>query len=118
MLKRLGLVFACLVLVLVSLPSAAAEAVTGYSQCVALVQKNPALAEESARAWQDIGGGAAAVHCSALALTALELMGDAATMNTVRDDFEATADLSKLALARVSEKPPHHDHAHGGCGCA
>ena len=66
----------------------------------------------------DKGDAAVIDGAKALALTALELMGDAATMNTVRDDFEATADLSKLALARVSEKPPHHDHAHGGCGCA
>jgi tetratricopeptide (TPR) repeat protein len=77
MLKRSGVAFACLALVPVALPAAAAEAITGYSQCVALVQKNPALAEESARAWQDIGGGAAAIHCSALALTALKRYAEA-----------------------------------------
>jgi tetratricopeptide (TPR) repeat protein len=76
--KRLGLVLACLALVQLSLPAAAAEAVTGYSQCTALVQKNPALAEENARAWRDQGGGAAADHCSALALTALKRYAEAA----------------------------------------
>jgi len=65
-------------LALLPLPAAGAEGVTGYSQCVALVQKNPALAEESARAWQDEGGGAAAIHCSALALTALKRYAEAA----------------------------------------
>ena len=99
MLKRLGLVFACLVLVLVSLPSAAAEAVTGYSQCVALVQKNPALAEESARAWQDIGGGAAAVHCSALALTALKRYAEAARkLDALARDKSIENNLERAAL--------------------
>jgi len=66
----------------------------------------------------DKGDAAVIDGAKALALTALELMGDTATMNTVRADFEATADLSKLALAKVGVNPPRHDHAHGGCGCA
>ncbi|MGA7714165.1 MAG: M20 family metallopeptidase [Rhizomicrobium sp.] len=51
----------------------------------------------------------------ALALTALELMTDGALMNSVRSDFEVTAELSRLAVAKVGEKPHRHS---GGCGCA
>ena len=76
--KQSGAALACLALALLPLPAAAAEPVADYSQCVALVQKNPALAEDSARAWQDVGGGAAAVHCSALALAALQRYTEAA----------------------------------------
>ncbi|HEY4112545.1 MAG TPA: M20 family metallopeptidase [Rhizomicrobium sp.] len=50
----------------------------------------------------------------ALALTALELMADAALMERVTADFAATAELSQHAIASVS-----HGHVHGaGCGCA
>ncbi len=78
MLKKRVIVLVCFALVQLPLPAAAAEAITGYSQCTALVQKNPALAEENARAWQDEGGGVAAIHCSALALTALKRYAEAA----------------------------------------
>ncbi|MDE2500342.1 MAG: hypothetical protein KGL56_09135 [Alphaproteobacteria bacterium] len=71
--------FLLALLVLAPLPaSAAAERVGSYSQCVALVQRNPALGEESARTWLNEGGGVAAMHCSALALTALKRYGEAA----------------------------------------
>ena len=73
-----SLPFAFLAVAVLPLPAAAAGAVTNYSQCVALVQKNPALAEEGARAWQNEDGGAAALHCSALALTALGHYAEAA----------------------------------------
>ncbi len=74
---RYGLLLA--VLVAAAFPeTAAAQAVNDYSQCVALVQRNPALAEESARAWQDRGGGVGAIHCSALALTSLQRYAEAA----------------------------------------
>ena len=58
--------------------SAAPVPVTDYSQCVALVDRNASAAEESARAWQMNGGGAAAMHCNALALSALRRFGEAA----------------------------------------
>lgn len=58
-------------------PAAAAESVTDYAQCVALVRQNPSLADDRARAWQNLGGGAAAIHCSALALTALKRYSEA-----------------------------------------
>jgi len=76
--KQLGAALACLALAFLPLPAAAAEAVADYSQCVALAQRNPALAEERASAWQNEGGGAAAIHCSALALTALKRYAEAA----------------------------------------
>ena len=56
---------------------AAAEDMT-YSDCVAMVSRNARTAEERARAWQTHGGGAAAMHCNALALTALGRYADAA----------------------------------------
>ncbi len=76
MLKRISPVMG--ILIFLPFPAAAAGGPTDYSQCVALVQKNPALAEENARAWQNEGGGAAAIHCSALALTALKRYAEAA----------------------------------------
>jgi amidohydrolase len=60
----------------------------------------------------------------ALALTALELMSDRVLLDTAKNDFAATADVSKAALAKLREThPQNHDHgghAHGGggCGCA
>jgi len=53
----------------------------------------------------------------AMALTALELMTDAALMERVKADFAATADLSAKAIATIWHD--HHGHSHGaGCGCA
>lgn len=57
----------------------------------------------------------------ALAQTALDLMGDPATLAAAKADFAATAELSTSALARLSESVPASDlagHRHGGCGCA
>ena len=71
---------ACLAFALLPLPAVAADDVASYPQCVALVQKNPALAEERARAWRDQGGGTAAMHCSALALNALKRYAEAGRM--------------------------------------
>jgi len=48
-----------------------------YSQCVALAGRDPAQAQGEALAWQNAGGGAGAIHCSALALTALKRYGEA-----------------------------------------
>ena len=52
-----------------------------------------------------------------LAMTALDVMADATLLKTVRNDFDATADLSKTALAK-SREPVAHTHTHGACGCA
>jgi len=51
-----------------------------------------------------------------LAMTALDLMADAAKLEAVRADFAATAELSRAAIAK-SREPLAHAH-HGGCGCA
>jgi amidohydrolase len=63
----------------------------------------------------DRGDAAVIDGAKTLALTALELMADGALMNSVRSDFEVTAELSRLAVAKVGEKPHRHS---GGCGCA
>jgi len=57
--------------------AAAAEEIT-YGECVAMVSRNPRAAEQKAREWQTHGGGAVAMHCNALALTALKRYDEAA----------------------------------------
>ncbi len=49
-----------------------------------------------------------------LAFTAIDLMCDPQLMKTAKSDFEATAELSRNAVAKIRE----HHHSHGGCGCA
>lgn len=89
--------FACLALV--PLPAAASGTVTDYAQCVALVQTNPAQAEQGARAWQNEDGGAAAIHCRALALTALKRYAEAArTLDGLAGGREITDNLKRAAL--------------------
>ncbi|HEX3430909.1 MAG TPA: M20 family metallopeptidase [Rhizomicrobium sp.] len=67
-------------------------------------------------------GDAAVIDgAKSLAHTALDLMCEDGLMDRVRADFAATAELSKSALAGLSEKVPqsHPDvYAHAGCGCA
>jgi len=77
MMKRSCALFA--VMAACAVPACAAPVtVTSYPQCVSLVERNAAAAEESARDWQTHGGGVAAMHCNALALSALHKYGDAA----------------------------------------
>jgi hypothetical protein len=80
-------------------------------------------AEFALWAASDKGDAAVIDGAKALALTALDLMGDKTLMATARADFDATADVSKAALAKLNEKVTEnhgHSHAHGaaGCGCA
>lgn len=49
-----------------------------YSDCVAMVDRAPQTAEQRAASWQTHGGGAAAMHCHALALYALKRYDEAA----------------------------------------
>jgi tetratricopeptide (TPR) repeat protein len=49
-----------------------------YPECVAMVDRAPAAAEKKAASWQVHGGGAAAMHCHALALYALQRYDEAA----------------------------------------
>jgi len=75
--------------VLISLSQANAASVTllddpaiaganRYERCLTLVKTNPRDAEGAAAAWHAAGGGAAALHCEALALTGLHRYGEAA----------------------------------------
>jgi hypothetical protein len=58
----------------------------------------------------------------AMALTALDLMSDAAILAAARADFAVTAEDSRRALEAMMESAPaashagHHGHGHGGCG--
>jgi hypothetical protein len=59
----------------------------------------------------------------AKALTALDLMSDAAMLAAAKADFVVTAENSRQALEAMMESTPaashagHHGHGHGGCGC-
>ena len=73
-------------------------------------------AEFARWAASDKGDQAVIEGAKALAQTALDLMADSRLLETVKKDFEATADVSKAALAKLSQNAAHtHDHAHGGC---
>jgi metal-dependent amidase/aminoacylase/carboxypeptidase family protein len=57
----------------------------------------------------------------ALAQTALDLMASPESLSRAKADFAATAELSKIALAKLQERVPESrldDHRHGACGCA
>jgi len=77
-------------------------------------------AEFARWAASDKGDRAVLDGAKALAQTALDLMCDASLMQTVKADFEATAEISRRALAKLHEHSPavpKETHAHG-CGCA
>ncbi len=83
-----GSTFASLLALLWLIPSAAlaqGAAASGgfgdseaYELCLGAIDDDPLTAFDRALAWRDQGGGAPAVHCSALALIALGQYGDAA----------------------------------------
>jgi len=80
-------------------------------------------AEFARWAASDKGDAAVIDGAKALAMTALDLMSDGSLLATAKSDFDATADVSAAALARLTEKVPNsepHAHLHGagGCGCA
>ena len=80
-------------------------------------------AEFARWAASDKGDAAVIDGAKTLAMTALDLMSDASLLATAQSDFDATADVSAAALARLTEKVPNsepHAHLHGagGCGCA
>jgi len=62
------------------------------------------------------GDAAVLDGAKSLAMTALDLMGDAQAMADAKADFAATEELSRNALVKSREPLAHH--AHGGCGCA
>ncbi|MGH6888149.1 MAG: tetratricopeptide repeat protein [Rhizomicrobium sp.] len=50
----------------------------GYDRCLELVKRDPAGASRDAAAWANRGGGAAALHCQALAYSAMKRFPEAA----------------------------------------
>ncbi len=77
-------------------------------------------AEFARWAASDKGDRAVIDGAKALAQTALDLMCDGSLMQTVKADFQATAEISERALARLHEDAPaaqKHAHVHG-CGCS
>ena len=70
--------------------------------------------------WAGSGKGDQAVldGAKSLAMTALDLMMTPRLLETAKKDFEATKELSQLALAALHDPVTDHvPHAHG-CGCA
>jgi metal-dependent amidase/aminoacylase/carboxypeptidase family protein len=65
----------------------------------------------------DKGDAAAIDGAKSMAMTALDLMFDAAKLSAVKSDFAATAELSQKAIAKSREPLAHDHHGHGGCGC-
>lgn len=63
-------------------------------------------------AGSDLGDAAVIDGAKALALTALEVMAEPHLLARVRADFDATAEISRLAVAEVSR-----GHSHKDCGC-
>lgn len=101
----IGSTFASLLAVLWLMPSVAlAQGADGgggfgeseaYELCLGAIDDDPLTAFDRALAWRDQGGGAPAVHCSALALIALGQYGDAA------DRLDATAQDTHNGLSAV-----------------
>jgi amidohydrolase len=73
-------------------------------------------AEFARHAVSEKGDQAVIDGAKSMALTALDLMGDAGLLSRVEADFTATVELSKTALHTLSGH--HHNHGHVGCGCA
>ncbi len=76
---------------------ALAEDIT-YSDCVAMVDRSPQSAEQKAAVWQTHGGGAAAMHCHALALYALKRYDEAARVLDALGRNRDIPDADKAAL--------------------
>jgi amidohydrolase len=74
---------------------------------------NPEFARWAA---SEKGDDAVIDGAKSLAMTALDVMGNPELLKVARNDFEATAELSKTSLAK-SRDPVGHTHA-SGCGCA
>lgn len=62
------------------LDDASLSGLNRYERCLSLVKSNAPEAEHAARAWHESGGGAAALHCAAMALTSLRRYAEAAAV--------------------------------------
>lgn len=77
----------------------ARQKVTSYDSCLALEQHDPAHASSAAGAWANTGGGAAALHCEALALSALKRFPEAArTLERAAAEAGGTNPMLRAAL--------------------
>ena len=61
------------------------------------------------------GDSAAIDGAKSMAMTALDLMADAAKLAAAKSDFAATLELSQGAIAKSREKVAHDHHGHGCC---
>ena len=61
------------------------------------------------------GDSAAIDGAKSMAMTALDLMADAAKLAAAKADFAATLELSHNAIAKSREKVAHDHHGHGCC---
>ena len=61
------------------------------------------------------GDSAAIDGAKSMAMTALDLMADAAKLAAAKSDFAATLELSHNAIAKSREKVAHDHHGHGCC---
>lgn len=69
-----------------------------YSACMQLARQEPQAAEESARAWHDLGGGDPALHCIAVALIGQQRFAEAA------ENLETLAANMKEPIARLQSE--------------
>lgn len=76
---------------------------------------NPEFARWAA---SDQGDLAVMDGAKSLAFTAIDLMCDAQLMKTIKSDYDATAEISRNAVAAIRDHGHGAGHGHGGCGCA
>lgn len=70
-----------------------------YESCVALTDREPGKALGYARAWKSLGGGEAAIHCEALALSALGRDDEAAALfQELADRMNGAPDETRAAV--------------------
>ena len=75
-----------------------------YRACMALAQRDPEEAFESAITWRGLGGGAAADHCAAAALMGLALYDEAARrFETLADAVRAEPGFKANLLAHAAQ---------------
>ncbi|MGB8363143.1 MAG: hypothetical protein ACLQUZ_11295 [Rhizomicrobium sp.] len=73
--------------------------VNRYDRCLELAKKNAREAATAAEAWHDSGGGAAALHCAALALVSLHRYSEAAAkLDSAALDKNAGGDDLRVVL--------------------
>ena len=97
--------FAAGLLLLPAISAKAATAEQEYSACLAVARTNPDVAGDTARAWQQRGGGAPARHCEAYALFALGRFADAAALfqSLATELSAATPGLQRDALIQAGQ---------------